>query len=202
MLEVDRDGKTWRQEYAAVKQGRGAVKPGVPQGKLKAVAQSKRGHTGTSVTFWPDPDVFEETEYRWATVAERLQVMAFLNRGLAIVLADERPGHKQSQTFQFDGGIVDFVRHLNASKEPLFKDVGHFADKGTEGEVEVAWQWNNGLPRGPALVRERHLHDRGRDARRRVQARAHAGREPLRQGAQPREGQGHRRSRATTCARG
>jgi DNA gyrase subunit B len=148
VLEVDRDGKTWRQEYAAVKQGRGAVRPGVPQGKLKSVAQSKRGHTGTSVTFWPDPDVFEETEYRWATVAERLQVMAFLNRGLAIALVDERPGHKQSQTFQFDGGIVDFVRHLNAAKEPLFKDVGHFADKGSEGEVEVAWQWNNGYHEG------------------------------------------------------
>src|SRR2546423_762208 len=147
VLEVDRDGKTWRQEYAAVKQGR-TVKPGVPQGKLKVVAQSKRGHTGTSVTFWPDPDVFEETEYRWTTVAERLQVMAFLNRGLAIALQDERPGHKQSQTFQFDGGIVDFVRHLNASKEPLFKDVGYFSDKGSESEVEVAWQWNTGYHEG------------------------------------------------------
>src|SRR5690349_9520616 len=87
VLEVDRDGKTYRQEYAAVKQGR-TVKAGVPQGKLKPVAASKRGYTGTAVTFWPDPDVFEETEFRWATVAERLQVMAFLNRGLAIVLID------------------------------------------------------------------------------------------------------------------
>src|SRR3954447_24197214 len=94
VLEVDREGKTWRQEYAAVKQGR-TGKPGVPQGKLKAVAQSKRGHTGTTVTFWPDPDVFEELEFRWATIAERLQVMAFLNRGLTIALHDERPGHKQ-----------------------------------------------------------------------------------------------------------
>jgi DNA gyrase subunit B len=92
--------------------------------------------------------VFEELEFRWATVAERLQVMAFLNRGLAIALHDERPGHKQSQTFLFEGGIVDFVRHLNASKEPLFKDVGYFADKGPEGEVEVAWQWNTGYHEG------------------------------------------------------
>ncbi len=170
VLEVDRDGKTWRQEYAAVKQGR-TLKPGVPQGKLKTVAQSKRGHTGTSVTFWPDPDVFEETEFRWATVAERLQVMAFLNRGLAINLQDERPGHKQggqrtggldaeglepegagrgkkSQTFLFEGGIVDFVRHLNASKEPLFKDVGYFSYQAEEGDVEVAWQWNTGYHEG------------------------------------------------------
>src|SRR6266550_487004 len=147
VLEVDRDGKTWRQEYAAIKQGR-TVKPGVPQGKLKVVAQSKRGHTGTSVTFWPDPDVFEEVEFRYATIAERLQVMAFLNRGLTIALSDERPGHKQSEDFAFDGGIVDFVRHLNQSKEPLFKDVGFFGDRGPEGEVEVAWQWNTGYHEG------------------------------------------------------
>jgi DNA gyrase subunit B len=147
VLEIDRDGKTWRQEYGVEKQGR-TVKPGVPQGKLKSVGQSKRGHTGTAVTFWPDPDVFEETEFRFATVAERLQVMAFLNRGLAIGLSDERPGHKQSQTFLFEGGIVDFVRHLNAAKEPLFKDVGYFSDAGTEGEVEVAWQWNTGYHEG------------------------------------------------------
>jgi DNA gyrase subunit B len=147
VLEVDRDGKTWRQEYAAVKQGK-TVKAGVPQGKLKAVATSKRGYTGTAVTFWPDPDVFEETEIRWATVTERLQVMAFLNRGLAIVLTDERKGRRQTETFQFDGGIVDFVRHLNQSKDPLFKDVGYFTDSGPEGEVEVAWQWNNGYHEG------------------------------------------------------
>jgi DNA gyrase subunit B len=147
VLEVDRDGKTWRQEYAPVKQGR-TVRPGVPQGKLRAVGTSKRGRTGTTVTFWPDPEVFEETEFRWATIAERLQVMAFLNRGLTIVLTDERPGHKQATSFSFDGGIVDFVRHLNAAKEPLFKDVGYFADKGPEGEVEVAWQWNTGYHEG------------------------------------------------------
>ncbi|MDQ1477736.1 MAG: gyrase subunit, partial [Actinomycetota bacterium] len=148
VLEVDRGGKTYRQEYAAEKSGKAAVRPGVPQGKLKVVAQSKRGHTGTSVTFWPDPDVFEEIEFRYATIAERLQVMAFLNRGLTIALSDERPGHKQSESFSFDGGIVDFVRHLNTSKEPLFKDVGYFGDKGPEGEVEVAWQWNTGYHEG------------------------------------------------------
>ena len=148
VLEVDRGGKTYRQEYAAEKSGKGAVRPGVPQGKLKVVAQSKRGHTGTSVTFWPDPDVFEEIEFRYATIAERLQVMAFLNRGLTIALHDERPGHKQSESFSFDGGIVDFVRHLNQSKEPLFKDVGYFGDRGPEGEVEVAWQWNTGYHEG------------------------------------------------------
>ena len=149
VLEVDRDGHTYRQEFAAEppsagKGARGAVRPGVPQGKLRAVAASKRGHTGTTITFWPDPSVFEETEFRAATVMERLQVMAFLNRGLAIAFHDERPGRKQHVTFQNDAGIVDFVRHLNQAKEPLFADVGSFTESGPEGEVDVAWQWNTG----------------------------------------------------------
>jgi DNA gyrase subunit B len=148
LLEIDRDGRTWRQEYSAVKGKGGAIAAGVPKGPLKVVAQSKRGHTGTAVTFWPDPEVFEELEFRASTVTERLQVMAFLNRGLAIAFHDERPGHRASQTFQFDGGVVDFVRHLNQSKEPLFKDVGSFTDRGPEGEVEVAWQWNTGYHEG------------------------------------------------------
>ncbi|MGQ0823715.1 MAG: DNA gyrase/topoisomerase IV subunit B [Actinomycetota bacterium] len=148
VLDVDRDGATHRQEYAAEKTRGGAVKPGVPQGPLTKVGVSKRGHTGTTVTFWPDPDVFEDVEFRAATVMERLQVMAFLNRGLVIAFRDERPGHKHEQVFQYDGGIVDFVRHLNAAKEPLFKDVGSFSERGDEGEVEVAWQWNTGYNEG------------------------------------------------------
>jgi len=149
ILEVDRDGHTYRQEYAVEKGGRGgAVKPGVPQGKLRAVAASKRGHTGTTITFWPDPAVFEDTEFRAATITERLQVMAFLNRGLTISFTDERPGHKDHVTFRNDAGIVDFVRHLNHTKEPLFADVGSFTDTGAEGEVEVAWQWNTGYHEG------------------------------------------------------
>jgi DNA gyrase subunit B len=148
MVEVDRDGVTYRQEYAAEKQRGGKVKPGVPQGPLRKVGTSKRGRAGTTVTFWPDPDVFEDIEFRASTVTERLQVMAFLNRGLAIAFHDERPGHKQDLTFQNDAGIVDFVRHLNAAKEPLFSDIGSFVDRGPEGEVEVAWQWNTGYNEG------------------------------------------------------
>jgi DNA gyrase subunit B len=148
VLEVDRDGNTYRQEYAAVKPRGGGVKAGVPQGPLKKVGASKRGSTGTTVTFWPDPDVFDEVEFRAATVTERLQVMAFLNRGLAIAFHDERPGHKQNITFQNDAGLADFVRHLNHAKEPLFKDVGAFTERGAEGEVEVAWQWNTGYNEG------------------------------------------------------
>jgi DNA gyrase subunit B len=144
VLEIDRDGKHWVQEFAAEKR-RGGVAPGVPQAPLKATGKAPRGRTGTTVTFWPDPDVFEETEFRHTTVAERLQVMAFLNQGLTIVLDDQRPGHEGGPAeFRYDGGVVDFVRHLNHAKQPLFDLVGAFSASAPEGEVDVAWQWNTG----------------------------------------------------------
>lgn len=146
-LEVTRDGKRYAQAYAAEK-ARGTVKSGVPQGPLKAVGTAPKTHSGTTITFWADPDVFEETEYRAATITERLQVMAYLNRGLEIVFVDERKGHEQKQTFKADGGIVDMVAHLNATKEPLFKGIGAFHASGPEGEAEVAWQWNGGYHEG------------------------------------------------------
>jgi DNA gyrase subunit B len=146
-LEVRREGNVYKQSYAAVRDGR-SVRPGVPQGKLKMTGKAGRAGNGTTVTFWPDPTVFEEIEFRAATVLERIQVMAFLNRGLTIGFTDERSGHRDEQTFCYDGGISDFVRHLNTSKEPLFKDVGYFSSAEPEGEVEVAWQWNTGFHEG------------------------------------------------------
>jgi len=146
-LEVTRDGKRYAQSYAAEK-SRGTVKSGVPQGPLKVVGTAPKTHSGTSITFWADPDVFDDTEYRATTITERLQVMAYLNRGLEIVFTDERQGHEQKQTFKAEGGIVDMVAHLNATKEPLFKGIGFFSGSGPEGEVEVAWQWNNGYHEG------------------------------------------------------
>ncbi len=73
---------------------------------------------------------------------------AFLNAGLEIRFRDERPGHTHSETFQYKGGIVDFVRHLNASKEPLFKKVAYFEVAEADSEVEVALQWNTGYYEG------------------------------------------------------
>ena len=98
------------------------------------------------MTFWPDPDVFqaEGTEFRAQTILERLQIMAFLNKGLEIRFKDERSGHEQQQTYKYAGGIVDFVRHLNASKEAVFKRVGSFESIEKDQEVEVALQWNTG----------------------------------------------------------
>ncbi len=146
-LEVRREGNVYKQSYAAVKKG-AVVQPGTPLGPLTKVGKSGRAGNGTTIAFWPDPEVFEEIDFRATTIMERLQVTAFLNKGLQIDFRDERPGHEQAATFCFSGGIADFVRHLNQSKEPLFKDVGSFNATEDDGEVEVAWQWNTGYHEG------------------------------------------------------
>ena len=137
-LEIHRDGGKWVQHYA---------KGGVPQDKIKKVAASKK--RGTTVTFWPDPAIFEETtEFRAATLIERLREMAFLNKGLEIRFTDERTDPVTEQIFKFNGGIVDFVRHLNVSKEPLFKRIVSFEETATDSEVEIAMQWSTGYHEG------------------------------------------------------
>ncbi|MGH9292742.1 MAG: DNA gyrase/topoisomerase IV subunit B [Acidimicrobiales bacterium] len=135
VLEVDRDGKRHVMEFAD---------GGVPVAPLRVTGDAPSGHRGTTVSFWPDASIFEEVDFRAQTVLERLQVMAFLNRGLEIRFRDERGGREASETFRYSGGIVDFVRHLNQAKEPLFKRVGSFAQAEEGQEVEVALQWNTG----------------------------------------------------------
>jgi len=139
VLEIDRDGQHHVMEF---------VDGGQPKGRLKVVGPSPRGRTGTTVTFWPDPAVFEEVEFRAQTVTERLQVMAFLNRGLEIRFSDQRPGGEKKETFKYNGGIVDYVKHLNASKESLFRKVASFQQVEEAQEVEVALQWNTGFHEG------------------------------------------------------
>jgi DNA gyrase subunit B len=145
VLEVDRDGNRYMQEYA---------KGGKPQGKIAVTgATPARGRrTGTSVSFWPDAGIFvaEGTEFVARTVLERLQTMAFLNKGLEIVFRDERAGREQEVTYLYKGGIVDFVKHLNASKEALFSKVAHYEDEdGENGQtLDIAVQWNTGYHEG------------------------------------------------------
>jgi DNA gyrase subunit B len=142
LVEIDRDGSRYRQEFA---------KGGRPQGRLERVGPSPAGRaSGTTVVFWPDPTVFnsEGTEFHARTVLERLQTMAFLNKGLEIRFFDQRPGGGQSVTYLYRGGIVDFVRHLNASKEALFTKVASYADADEGQDIEVALQWNTGYYEG------------------------------------------------------
>ena len=113
--------------------------------KLHEIGKAK--HTGTTVTFWPDPDIFTETTvYDYDTLAARFREMAFLNRGLKIILTDERitdaDGNPRTEVFQAMGGIVDFVKFLNDGKETLNKPI-YFEAENADGTVEVALQWSS-----------------------------------------------------------
>jgi len=129
-LKIQTDGAVWEQDYER----------GKPQTKLEKGAATKEH--GTEITFLPDLEIFEEIEYDFQTLAERMRETAFLTRGLKIALTDER-GEGQKVEFQYDGGIEDFVLHLNENKEPLQKKPIYFEGEKEDGEVEVAMQWNN-----------------------------------------------------------
>ncbi len=157
--EIDHDGYHWSQTYKDAKPG-----------KLVQGEPTKR--TGTTIRFWADPEIFETTTYNFETVARRLQEMAFLNKGLTIVLTDERvsdtdvtdevvsetaeapkhadeeapaPAHKvKTRTYHYPGGLEDFVKHINRTKQPIHNSVVSFTGKGTGHELEVAMQWNSG----------------------------------------------------------
>jgi DNA gyrase subunit B len=135
ILEVDRNGEHYQMTF---KNG------GKPQGKLKVTGPAPRGRTGTSITFTPDATIFDDVDFRAQTVTERLQIMAFLNRGLEIRFIDERAGRQLKETYKYNGGIVDYVRHLNNTKESLFRKVGFYEQSEPAQEVEVAFQWNTG----------------------------------------------------------
>uniref|UniRef100_A0A7C9JMB3 DNA gyrase subunit B n=1 Tax=Muribaculaceae bacterium Z82 TaxID=2304548 RepID=A0A7C9JMB3_9BACT len=133
-VQVARDGKKYQIEFTR----------GKTSTKLHEIGTSK--HSGTSVTFWPDPEIFTETTvYDYDTLANRFREMAFLNKGLKITLFDERirdaEGNPRTDVFQFKGGIVDFVKYLNEGKETLNKPV-YFEAENEDGTVEVALQWS------------------------------------------------------------
>ena len=130
--EVRRDGNVYTQEF----------RTGTPKTK-----DPKKGRpikkSGTTIRFWPDPDIFSETtDFEYDVVASRLRETAFLNRGLQITLTDERDGEApKSETFHYKGGLVDFVKHLNAKRDPLHAHVIDIEDVGSDAEVDVALQW-------------------------------------------------------------
>jgi DNA gyrase subunit B len=141
ILEVDRDGQHWEAEFEKGGKVKRKVAATGPSALDRATGEPR---TGTTVTFWPDGAVFDEIEFRAQTITERLQIMAFLNKGLEIRFTDQRVEPALKTTFRYSGGIIDFVKHLNASKESLFRKVAAF-DQIEEGqEAEVALQWNTG----------------------------------------------------------
>jgi DNA gyrase subunit B len=129
-VEVHRDGFVWTQSFER----------GKPLGDLKKGAAAK--DTGTTITFWPDADIFETLDFDITVLEERMRETAFLTRGLKIAIVDERgEGHRAE--FRYEGGIVDFVSYLNENKEPIHKRVISFDGESDEGAVEVAMQWNS-----------------------------------------------------------
>jgi DNA gyrase subunit B len=143
--EIFVDGHVWTQEYQDSK----PVTP-IQQGEPTT-------RTGTIITFWADSQIFETTEYNAETVARRLQEMAFLNKGLTIVLRDERvsevdteadadgrPARVKERTYHYPGGLEDFVKHINHTRDPIHEKIISFEAKGEGVEVEIAMQWNTG----------------------------------------------------------
>ncbi len=130
---VVRDGFQWTQSFAV----------GKPMGPIKKGKAAKR--TGTTITFWADPDIFTEgTDYSHTTVASRLKEMAFLNKGLEITFIDERRPELPDEVFKYNGGLVDFIKYLNGSREPLHARIFDVEVVGREGELELAMQWTSG----------------------------------------------------------
>ena len=114
---------------------------GAPQGPLEVTGKTDR--TGTTITFMPDAEIFEEITYDFETLSSRMRETAFLTRGLKITLVDER-GEGEEETFHYEGGIVDFVAYLNQNKDSLHPKTIFFESEADEGAVEIAMQWNTG----------------------------------------------------------
>ena len=128
-VEVRRNGKIYRQEYRYGK----TVTP------LEEIGNARKA--GSKSTFWPDPEIFDEIEYDYRTLQSRLREMAFLNKGVKISLTDEREGKKKQEEFHYEGGIKEFVAHLNHNKDAIHENIIYFEVSDKNREVEVAVQY-------------------------------------------------------------
>jgi DNA gyrase subunit B len=136
VLEIKVDGHVWSQRYER----------GFPKGALKKDRKLKKGEgTGTTTSFKPDPEVFTETQdFSFDTLSRWFREWAFLNKGLKIRLVDERE-EDRDVTYQYEGGIRDFVEHINEAKDPVHKTIFYLEREEEVGDVEVAMQWNSGF---------------------------------------------------------
>lgn len=132
IVEIKRNGNVYRQTYSRGK----TVTP------LEIVGESGR-KTGSRTMFKPDPEIFEEMDFHYDTLEHRLREMAFLNKGIKITLKDEREGQKRQETFHYEGGIKEFVRHMNKNKEVIHPDVVYFTLEKKDLEVEIAMQYTD-----------------------------------------------------------
>ena len=131
-VEVRRNGKIYKQEYAYGK----TITP------LEEIGNARK--TGSKSTFWPDPEIFDEIVFDYDTLQRRLREMAFLNKGVKITLTDEREGKKRKEEFHYEGGIKEFVKHINSNKDVIHETVVYFEKVDNQREVEVALQYTDG----------------------------------------------------------
>ncbi len=137
-VEIRRNGKVYKQTYSR----------GKTTSPLTELGNSRK--TGSKTTFWPDPEIFEETVFDFNTLEYRLREMAFLNKGVKITLKDERAGLKRQEEFHYEGGIKEFVKFQNENKEAIHPDIIYFEAKGKDKtgkgdmETEVAMQYTSG----------------------------------------------------------
>ena len=131
-VTVNRDGKAHRQQF----------KRGKPVTGLEVVSETKT--TGTTISFIPDETIFEEIDFKLETLAQRMKETAFLNKGLKIILVDEREEQPVEEAFNYTGGIVDFVKYLNANKDTIHRKVVYFEKEEGGSVVEISMQYNTG----------------------------------------------------------
>ena len=131
-VEVKRDGKIYFQEY----------KRGAPVKPVKEIGKTKRGERGTTVTFYPDPEIFKVTEFRFDILTERMRELAYLNKNITINIKDERNGGEEV-SFHFKGGLIEFVKYLDAARQALHKTVYIEGEKDNT-PVEIAFQYTDG----------------------------------------------------------
>ncbi|MFZ3063131.1 MAG: DNA gyrase subunit B [Actinomycetota bacterium] len=131
-VEVGRDGKVYRQTFQR----------GNPVSKLQEVDKTQK--TGTVISFQPDETIFEDIDFKYDTVCQHLRELAFLNRGVTISVVDKRKKPPEECVYRYEGGLIDFVKHLNANKDVFHERVIYFEAKNKDAEVEVAMQYNDG----------------------------------------------------------
>lgn len=131
IVEVRRNGKIYEQEYFSGKE------------VTNLVVKGNSKESGSKTRFWPDPKIFDETEYDYDTLQRRMREMAFLNKGLRISIEDKRKEKERKESFYYEGGIKEFIKYLNRQKDPITTDIFYFEYKEEGREVEVAMQYTD-----------------------------------------------------------
>ena len=132
VVQVHKDGKIYEMKFS-----RGHILD-----DMKVVGETD--HTGTTVTFKPDPEMFDTLEYEYETLHTRMREQAFLNAGLRITITDARPGREQSEAMCYEGGIREFVTYINRNKTPLHEEVIYLSGSKNDSTAEIAIQYNDG----------------------------------------------------------